>query len=73
MKKFWAIICTVSFSLFWVFAGLSLLALIDSSPLLVWVLGLSLAGLAVGLWSRWRLLGLTGDLSRGERVFQREA
>jgi|GEM_PF-4745507 len=73
MKKFLAILCTVAFSAFWVFGGLALLAYVDAHPLMPHVMVLSLLGLAIGVWSRLRLLALTQDLQRGERVYQAEA
>ncbi|RRH77968.1 hypothetical protein [Falsigemmobacter faecalis] len=73
MKKFLAILCTVAFSAFWVFGGLALLAFMDAHPLMPHVMVLALLGLAIGIWARLRLLALTQDLQRGERVYQAEA
>ncbi|WP_028031605.1 hypothetical protein [Gemmobacter nectariphilus] len=72
MKKFWAIACTLGFSAFWVFGGLSVLAFMDGHPLFAAVLVLALLGLMVGIWSRLRLVALTQDMPRGERVRQEE-
>ena len=68
MKKTWALACTIGFSVFWVFAGLAVLAWLDAHPMFATVVVLSLAGLALGIWSRLQLVALTRDLSRGERV-----
>lgn len=73
MKKFWAILCTISFSVFWVFGGLSLMAYWDGHPLFAVVALLSLLGLGLGLWSRKNLYEATRQLPRGQRVMQREA
>jgi len=73
MKKVWAILCTLSFSAFWVFGGLSIMAWMDAHPLMPHVLVISLLGGAVGIWSRLRLAQLTQDLQRGKRVLQAEA
>ncbi|GGE06539.1 hypothetical protein SAMN05421774_102723 [Gemmobacter megaterium] len=72
MKKFWAIACTLGFSAFWVFGGLSVLAFIDGHPLFGAVLVLALLGLGAGIWARVRLVALTQELARGERVTQEE-
>lgn len=73
MRKFWAIICTLAFSAFWVFGGLTVLAWFDAHPLMPLLMILSLAGLGVGVWSRLRLVAVTQDLARGDRVLQQEA
>ena len=72
MKKVWAIACTLGFSAFWVFGGLSVLALIDGHPLMWLVAALSVLGLALGVWSRRRVVALTQDLAVGARAVQQE-
>lgn len=72
MKKALAIVCTVGFGVFWVFAGLTVLAWLDANPLLWLVAALSALGLGVGVVSRLRLNALTKDLKRGLHVRQDE-
>lgn len=73
MRKFWAILCTIAFSCFWVFGGLAAMAYWDGHPLFAHVATLSLLGLGLGIWSRTKLYDATRHISRGERVFQQEA
>jgi len=73
MKKFRALACTVGFSMFWVFSGLAVLAWVDAHALFALVVVLALVGLALGVWARLRVVELTRDLPRGDRVVQSEA
>lgn len=72
MRKFWAVACTLAFLAFWVFGGLAVLAWMDLHPLRWVVSALSLAGLALGVWSRIRLVMVTRAMARGTRVTQAE-
>lgn len=72
MKKFWAIACTLGFSAFWVFGGLSVLAYVDGHPLFWMVAVLCLLGLALGLAARRQVVALTRDVPVGTRVVQQE-
>ena len=73
MKKVCAIACTLGFSAFWVFGGLSVLAFVDGHPLAGVVLLLAGIGLGLGIWARRRVVALTQDVPVGQRVTQDEA
>lgn len=73
MKKVCAIACTLGFSAFWVFGGLSVLAFVDGHPLAGVVLLLAGIGLAIGIWARRRVVSLTQDVPVGRRVTQDSA
>jgi len=72
MKKGWAIACTLGFSAFWVFGGLSVLAFLDGHPLFGLVAVLSVMGLGLGFLARRRVVALTQDVPVGARAVQQE-
>ena len=68
MKKFCAIACTIGFSAFWVFGGLSVLSLANGNSVSAAVLALCALGLAVGVYTRQRVVQMTRDVPMGDRV-----
>ena len=73
MRKFWAIACTLAFSAFWVFGGLSVLALVDGHPLAWVVMVLAALGLGLGVLARLQVVALTQDVPVGERATQQDS
>ena len=68
MKKFCAIACTLGFSAFWIFGGLSILSLAQGHPVSALVLMLCGLGLALGVVMRRRVVHLTQGVPVGQRV-----
>lgn len=73
MNKVLAITCTVSFTVFWVFCGLSVLAWVNKHVLFSALAVIALLGLALGVWTRLRLAELTRELPYGGAVAQPKA
>lgn len=72
MKKFCAIACTIGFSAFWVFGGFAIISFVNGYPVSAAVLLLCAVGLAIGIYMRWRVVQMTRDVQRGQRVVQLE-
>ena len=73
MKKVLQICRTVSFAVFLIFGGLSILAWFDKHVLFSALTVISLLGLALGVWARAHLVAQPLEAERAERITTAEA
>lgn len=59
MKKIWAIVCVMGFTAFWTYALAIVAALFGERLFHPFELVVCIAGVAVGVFARWKLMGRT--------------
>ncbi|QYK42454.1 MAG: hypothetical protein KF887_04850 [Paracoccaceae bacterium] len=69
-RKFWAVMTTVGFSAFWLFAAFAVGGVVTGHGLDPNMVGLAAIGLALGADARARVERLTRDLAIGRHVRQ---